>query len=274
MWIKVARRLPRVDKEIFHAIWNKTKETKPSITRRAIYLRIEGVRKKFKKTISARMAANILAAEMDIDVYGILKDKEELKELNNLLRITPPQAIAQPIIKRKKEKEQPIIIGKQIVTFFGLPRNLEKGAERMAEAYPSMYVFENLIRYVVMTVLEKKYKKNWWNQPNVISNKIRRRVEGRKRKEGKNKWHSRRGSHEIFYTDFADLSAIISTNCNEFKEVFGDLQIEAEMRQLELSRNIIAHNNPLPPREVTRIKMYLEDLQKQLNIYVKKGKRE
>jgi len=42
------------------------------------------------------------------------------------------------------------------------------------------------------------------------------------------------------------------------------------MKQLELSRNIIAHNNPLPPREVERIKMYLEDLKRQLNIYAKK----
>jgi len=265
----VARSLDRLDNELFQAIWNKAKDTKPSITSRAIYLRIAAVRKRFKKSISPRMAEYILAAEMDIDVFKFSKDKEELKELRNLLRTTPVQVPTQTIKRRKKEKEQSLIIRKKIVETFGLPRNLGKEAERMAEAYPSMYIFENLIRHVVTTVLEDKYKKNWWNQPNVVSNKIKRRVKERKRKEGKNRWHSKRGSHEISYTDFADLSAIISTNWNDFKEVLGGLQIQAEMKQLELSRNIIAHNNPLPSREVTRIGMYLEDLQRQLNIYAK-----
>ena len=266
----MAKSLARIDNEIFQTIWNRAKETKSSITKRAIYLRIEAVRKRFKKSISLRMAANILAAEMDIDVYKLLKDKEELKELRDLLRATPPQVITETRKEKKREKEKPIIIGKKIVETFGLPRHLGKEAERMAEVYPAIYVFENTVRHVVMTVLEKKYGKNWWNEPNVVSKTIKRNVEGRKHKEGKNRWHSKRGSHEIFYTNFGNLSAIISTNHNEFKEVFGELQIEAEMKQLELSRNIIAHNNPLPLREVKRIKMYSEDLQRQLNIYTKK----
>ena len=55
----------------------------------AIYKRVEAIRKKFKNTISSRMAASILAAEMGIDVYKLLTDKEELKELRNLLKATP-----------------------------------------------------------------------------------------------------------------------------------------------------------------------------------------
>lgn len=246
------------------------KETKPKITDRAIRYRIEAVRKRFKKTISSRMAANILAAQIDVDVYEILKDREEeLKELQSLLKAAP-LVVTETRKEKKREKERAIVIDKRIVKTFGLPQNLGKEAQRMSEAYPDMYVFENLVRYVVKSVLEKKHGKNWWNEPDVVSKTIKRNVEGRKRKEGKNRWHSKRGSHDIFYTDFGDLNSLIITNSNEFKEVFGDLEIEAEMRQLELSRNIIAHNNPLPSREVERIRMYLDDLKRQLKIYAEK----
>jgi hypothetical protein len=139
----------------------------------------------------------------------------------------------------------------------------------MSKAYPDMYLFENLVRHAVMTVLEKKYSKDWWNVPNVVSNEIKRDVEKRKRQEKENRWHSKRGVHEIFYTNFSDLSRIVATNIKEFKKVFGDLQIEAEMKKLELSRNIIAHNNPLPPKETKRIEISLDDLRKQLDAYVR-----
>lgn len=264
----MARSLARIDNEIFQAIWNKAKETKPKITDRAIRYRIQAVRKKFGKTISPGMAANILAAKMGVDVYKILKDNEELKQLRNLLRTTQPQVIGETRKERKRKKEQQIIIKKKIVKTFGLPQNLAKEAERMADVYPNMYVFENLIRRVVMNVLAKKHGKNWWNQPKVVSNDIKREVRRRKQVERKNRWHVRRGSHEIFYTDFSDLNRIITTNYNEFKDILADSEIQSHMRQLEHSRNIIAHNNPLPAREVERVKMYLEDLRKQLSVYV------
>jgi len=48
------------------------------------------------------------------------------------------------------------------------------------------------------------------------------------------------------------------------------MEIEAELRKLEPLRNIVAHNNPLPPKEIGRIKTALDDLKKQLKDYNKK----
>jgi hypothetical protein len=56
-------------------------------------------------------------------------------------------------------------------------------------------------------------------------------------------------------------------NTNEFKKIFADMEIEAELRKLEPLRNIIAHNNPLPPIEIGRIRTALADLEKQLKEY-------
>lgn len=259
----------RIDNKIFRAIWDKAKETRPKITERAIHYRIQAVRKKFGKTISSRMAANILASQMNVDVYKILKDKEELKGLRSLLQTTTRQ-VAVETRRERKRKEPTMIFQKKTVDTFGLPQNLASEAERMTEAYFNMYVFENLIRRVVVSGLGKKHGKDWWNQPNVVSSEIKRDVERRKQTERKNRWHAKRGSHEIFYADFKDLNRIITTNLSDFKDFLADSEIQSHMRQLEHSRNIIAHNNPLPPREVERIKMYLDDLRKQLDIYSKR----
>lgn len=144
----------------------------------------------------------------------------------------------------------------------------------MAGVYPDMYLLENLVRHVIMNVLQRKYGEKWWNTPNIVSNKIKVDVEGRKHFEGKNRWAAKRRTHEIFYTDFSDLSRIIATNCREFKEIFADMEIEAELRKLEPSRNVIAHNNPLSSNEFKRIKLCLDDLKKQLKDYTEKRKPE
>ncbi|MHC3130072.1 MAG: hypothetical protein IBV52_08380 [Candidatus Bathyarchaeota archaeon] len=202
---------------------------------------------------------------MGIDVYRYVKDKDELRELQSLVKTMP---IVVPTKKEKREKkEHEIVISKRIVNKIKLPTSLAKEAERMADVYPAMYVFENVVRYTVKRVLEEKHGKNWWNQPNVVSNEIKREVERRKKTERKNRWHTTRGSHEIFYTDFSDLNRIISTNYTEFKDIIADSAIQSHMKQIEHSRNIIAHNNPLPPKEVNRIKMYLDDLKRQLSIF-------
>jgi hypothetical protein len=56
------------------------------------------------------------------------------------------------------------------------------------------------------------------------------------------------------------------------KETFANLEVEAELRKLEPSRNIIAHNNVLPPKEINRIRLCLDNLQKQLKRMPKKGR--
>lgn len=268
----MARNLARADPKVFQAIWDKAKETNPNITKDAIYKRIQAVRKRFKKSVSQRMATNVVAAEMDVDMHKFLKDRpDELKELRELLSLAPQQTVISTQKEKKQEKEQLITISKRITESFGLPQNLGNEANRMTEIYPMMYVLENLMRYVVMNVLKNAYGENWWNQSNVVSNDIKREVEKRKRQEGANRWHYKRKSHEIFYTNFGDLSAIISTNWSQFKPLFNKLSwIQAKLEEVELSRNIIAHNNPLPKREFDRIKMCLEDLQRQLGIYVEK----
>lgn len=219
------------------------------------------------------MATNLIAAEMGIDIHRFLKNEpDELKETRELLN--PIQKRSPITIEKEKrqDKEELITVSKKIVNSFGLPSNLSKDANRMAEIYPSMYVLENLLRFVIIKVLSEVFTQNWWNNPEVTPTEVKNEVEKRMYKEGVNRWHYKRGSHGIFYTNFGDLVSIISKNWKQFSPLFNKLNwVQTKLEEVELSRNIIAHNNPLPQREFDRIKMCLEDMQKQLEVYLSKN---
>jgi len=103
----VARNLERINPQIFEAIWNKAKETQPRITKKVIYYRIQTVRKEYGNAISPRMAANVLASRIGIDIYRIIKDKDELADTRNELnriRDLPSQILLRGVLKETVKK--------------------------------------------------------------------------------------------------------------------------------------------------------------------------
>jgi hypothetical protein len=255
--------------KVFKAICDKTKKKEGEMTDRAIRYRIDDYQRK-SKIVARRLAENAYAYEiMDIAVDSLISP-EELKELQDWLS----KKSQQPTQVFKQERKQAKIreIHKKVIDAFSLSPTLVKEANKMADVYPDIYVLENLVRHVVKTVLEDKYGNDWWTNRNVVSGKIAGKVEERMSFEGKNRWVAKRGIHEIFYTLFGDLSHIIASNPREFRAIFANMEIEAELRKLEPSRNIIAHNNPLPPKEINRIKTCLDDLREQLRNYAEKRK--
>lgn len=255
--------------KVFKAICDKTRKKEGKITDRAIRYRIDDYKKE-SNIVSRKLAEDAYAYEvMDIAVDKLISPKE-LKELQDWLS----RKSQQPTQVFKQERKQVKIreIHKKVVDAFSLSPNLVKEANKMADVYPDIYVLENLVRHVVKTVLENKYESDWWKNRNVVSGNIAGEVEKRMSFEGKNRWVAKRGTHEIFYTLFGELSRIIALNSREFRPIFANMEIEAELRKLEPLRNIIAHNNPLPPKEIKRIKTCLDDLREQLKNYAERPK--
>ena len=74
-----------------------------------------------------------------------------------------------------------------------------------------------------------------------------------------------RGASDIYYTDFGDLRLIIQANWQDFEDLFPHQNwIVSRLDELESSRNIIAHSNTLDERELTRLKIYLQDWMRQV----------
>ena len=143
-----------------------------------------------------------------------------------------------------------------------------KEAKEMAVIYPILYVLENSIRELIKRVMEANYGTDWWNEKTKSgrTKSIGEKVKQRMAKEQKNKWHQRRGAHPINYTDLTDLKTLLSSNENEFfphilskKEWFLNF-----MDELEPSRNVLCHMNPLEQTNVKDIKVKFERWQKLL----------
>lgn len=253
--------LPRINKKIFEAIQNHP--AMKGLSKRTIYNKIAETRTQIGTWHSRRAAAAYFASTtLDIDVYKILRD--HLEQLEELREIGAPPSITHTKVIKEIRENPPITVDEKLVGTFLLPPNLATQAKKMSSIYPYFYVFENLLRYVIIFTLKKKYGKNWWNVA-TISKDIRGEVETRKKAEGKYRWVGKRGSHEIFYTDLGSLGLIINSNYNDFKEFFPSLTwVKSRVDDLEKSRNILAHNNPLPNNETKRIRIYLKDLQNQL----------
>jgi Swt1-like HEPN len=131
-------------------------------------------------------------------------------------------------------------------------------AVKMAALYEAFFCFENSVRELVEQRLKENIGTDWWNQGSTSA--IRERVVKRQAKESANRWHTARGESPISYADFGDLSAMIVNNWSLFEDLFPDQDwVRTRLSDLELSRNVIAHNGVLSGREITRITLYLKD---------------
>lgn len=133
-------------------------------------------------------------------------------------------------------------------------------ARDMAEVYPLLYVLENSMREVVQRVMRAKYGDDWWNTAlnggKLKTLKVNSDI--RREKEGQQSWHQRRGAHPIDYIDLGQLGDIIIGKQDDFFPlVLGDNRawFEQFMRELEPSRNVVCHMNPLDTHNIADLKV-------------------
>lgn len=143
------------------------------------------------------------------------------------------------------------------------PLAIRRAALDALPAYLAFFCLESSVRAVVSERLSEVHGADWW--AGCATAPVAKKVEDRKSKEGPNRWHTRRGAHEIHYTDFGDLKAIIRKNFVDFEDLFPDENwVVSRLDELEASRNIIAHSNVLEDRELSRVRLYLDDWLRQV----------
>lgn len=147
-----------------------------------------------------------------------------------------------------------------------LPERVLEEARRMAgRVYPMLYLFENSVREVIQRMMRKRFGVGWWVEAN-IPTEIRAQVRQRQRQEDDRAWHGKRGAHPIYYTNIDDLSRIVQNNWPLFRGVFDRQDWFAQLvRCVEVSRNTVAHMNPLAKDDFDRLRINLSDWQKQVS---------
>jgi hypothetical protein len=134
-----------------------------------------------------------------------------------------------------------------------------KEAKEMAAIFPLLHVLENSIRELVKRVMHAKYGADWWDTELVAGRlkNVRDKAAGRMRsEEERHFWHQRRGAHPIDYVDLPDLGTIVNGKQADFiPTIIPDREWFAHMmRELEPSRNVVCHMNPLDSGNIDDVK--------------------
>ena len=134
-------------------------------------------------------------------------------------------------------------------------------AQRMSTVYAAIHAFENMVRHLVAKAMAEHHGEEWWQK---VPDKIRDRVKTRMETDTKFRWHGARGTSEINYCDFGDLSSIIVTSWVAFEDVLANMEwVKAVLSTLEKSRNITMHGGILAKEDVERIGMNIRDWTRQ-----------
>jgi hypothetical protein len=145
-----------------------------------------------------------------------------------------------------------------------LDEDLVGRARRMATVYSAIAAFENAVRDFVSKRLLEYAGENWWAQ--CVSEKIRAKAESRREEEAKVRWHTPRGEQPLYYTEFGDLTSIISQNWDQFEPHLRTTQewVRHILGTLERSRNVIMHSGELANTDIERIGTVIRDWVRQV----------
>jgi len=250
----------------------KILKKKLNLSNSGLYLAINRKKEQLGYTYSIETAAYVLAVENKIDISKYDISSEEMIEIREAMKSMTPSVSQVSNKKSKVRTEKQIILNLESdfkISCPCLPESVIKDAIKMRRIYPYIYLFENSIRFFVKNTLDAKYGANWWATK--VSNPIQKEVEERQQKDGRNRWHGKRGEHPIFYTNIDHLARIITNNMDDFKDKLPDVKRPIEwltnrIDEVELSRNIVAHNNPLSDGDIARVKMYFKEWIKQISL--------
>lgn len=138
-------------------------------------------------------------------------------------------------------------------------------AKVMAErVYPMLYLFENSLRDLIERVLKAAYGDEWWIK--AVPKKVRDTAALHKAAEAKNPWHGKRGKRELEYVLLSQLWHVIHHQWEHFADLFpNQAWIEALVtNDMNVSRNVIAHMNPLDDGDVKNIEAAFNKWARQL----------
>lgn len=139
-----------------------------------------------------------------------------------------------------------------------LDDDLVAAARRMATVYTALAAFENSARKLVSSTMLEAKGESWWED--CISERVRKRAEGRRTDEEKHRFHTQRGDAPINYTELPDLLNIIRANEELFEPFIPSPEwARSIFDAVERSRNVIMHSGELDAEDIARVGINIRD---------------
>jgi len=133
------------------------------------------------------------------------------------------------------------------------------------QTYWKLYAIENLFRVVIHSILSLQTPTDWWSV--AVDKEIQKKAQRFRENYFKKIWHSRPGTHSIYYIDLIDLNEIIRANANLFYPVIPELdKWMLGIEELRLPRNVVAHMNFPSSTDIKRIDVFYADCLKLIDL--------
>jgi len=233
-----------VDRRVKKLLLDKLK-----VTHQALSLRAKKLKAAYGP-MTTEEAVYVIAHQQGIDLSRLLSI-QQLDRVRSLVpRELPTLSEAKTAIKVKKARVKrtrsyPLVDD----------RLISKSVLIGQESFPQMFILENSIRELIRQKLSTNYGKDWWTK--AVSLGIQQGVQRTIDKEKKYPHRPRRGTHPIFYTNFADLKQIILQNRTLFANTIIDFQwFEVQMDQVYMARNCLAHSIPIEEDDAATIRLF------------------
>jgi hypothetical protein len=131
-------------------------------------------------------------------------------------------------------------------------------AAQMSQHYELIYCLEQSIRKLITETLQDAAGPDWWNSGK-IPPQIHKEVAERVQREAESGM-TQRSDALLDYTNFGELSVIITSNWDLFKTVLSNQRaVTRVMSSLNLLRGPIAHCCPISEDEIERLKLSVKD---------------
>lgn len=131
-------------------------------------------------------------------------------------------------------------------------------AAQMSQHYELIYCLEQSIRKLITETLQDASGPDWWNSGK-IPPQIHKEVAERVQREAESGM-TQRSDVLLDYTNFGELSVIITSNWDLFKTVLSNQRaVTRVMSSLNLLRGPIAHCCPISEDEIERLKLSVKD---------------
>jgi Swt1-like HEPN len=245
--------------------------TKLKVTPQALSLRVQ--KKKAANPMSTEDATYLIAHEEGVKIDKLPAETlHRIRGLVNQIRTVATVSAPSPRSNIKTAGNQPKDIrfpsGFRVKNNMLLAPSKLNEAKEMAVIYPLLYVLENSMREVIRRVMKAKHGEGWWDSQLTTGKLKTVHQKAADRKMNEKKWHQGRGSHPIDYVDLSDLGVIIQSNGSLFLPTIFDNDIEwfrQFMKELEPSRNVVCHMNPLDAHNRADLQIKVERWSKIVN---------
>ena len=131
-------------------------------------------------------------------------------------------------------------------------------ASEMSQHYELFYCLEQSIRKLITENLQETEGADWWNNGKIPTD-IHKEVATRVQREAESDT-TQRSDALLDYTNFGELSVIITSNWDLFKTIFTNQRaVTHVMSNLNLLRGPIAHCCPISQDEIERLRLSVKD---------------